>query len=128
MAPKRVGVLALQGDFEAHQLALQRAGAVAVPVRTAADLESLTAGHGLGEIFSKATTTQLKRGEHAVYDVSSIGDGEQKLQAAALMLCWVRLHRRLQRTRGRRSGAAPTCSRRTGRAVARSAGRSGTGG
>jgi len=41
MAPKRVGVLALQGDFEAHQLALQRAGAVAVPVRTAADLESI---------------------------------------------------------------------------------------
>ena len=53
-----------------------------------ADLESLTAGHGLGEIFSKATTTHLKRGQHAVYDVSSIGDGEQKLQAAALMLCW----------------------------------------
>jgi hypothetical protein len=53
-----------------------------------ADLEQLTAGHGLGEIFSKATTTQLVRRQHAVYDVSSIGDGEQKLQAAALMLCW----------------------------------------
>jgi hypothetical protein len=53
-----------------------------------ADLEQLTAGHGLGEIFSKATTTQLIRGGHAVYDVSSIGDGDQKLQAAALMLCW----------------------------------------
>ena len=53
-----------------------------------ADLEQLTAGHGLGEIFSKPTTTQLIRREHAVYDVSSIGDGEKKLQAAALMLCW----------------------------------------
>jgi 5'-phosphate synthase pdxT subunit len=38
---KRVGVLALQGDFEAHRKALERAGAEAVPVRTAADLEGL---------------------------------------------------------------------------------------
>ncbi|MCX6620019.1 MAG: pyridoxal 5'-phosphate synthase glutaminase subunit PdxT [Acidobacteria bacterium] len=38
---KRVGVLALQGDFEAHQQALQRAGAEAVQVRTAAELESV---------------------------------------------------------------------------------------
>jgi 5'-phosphate synthase pdxT subunit len=34
-------VLALQGDFEAHQKALERAGADAVPVRTAAELESV---------------------------------------------------------------------------------------
>lgn len=39
--PKRVGVLALQGDFEAHQKALERAGAEAVPVRTAAELEGV---------------------------------------------------------------------------------------
>src|ERR1700733_14646513 len=38
---KRVGVLALQGDFEAHQRALTRAGAEAVEVRSAADLESV---------------------------------------------------------------------------------------
>ena len=38
---KRVGVLALQGDFEAHERALQRAGADAVEVRTAADLEGV---------------------------------------------------------------------------------------
>jgi len=38
---KRVGVLALQGDFEAHQKALERAGAAAVSVRAAADLDSL---------------------------------------------------------------------------------------
>lgn len=36
-----VGVLALQGDFEAHRGALQRAGAQAREVRTAADFESL---------------------------------------------------------------------------------------
>ena len=39
--PKRVGVLALQGDFEAHRKALERAGAEAVEVRTAAELEGL---------------------------------------------------------------------------------------
>lgn len=37
----RVGVLALQGDFEAHQRALTRAGAEAVEVRSAADLQGV---------------------------------------------------------------------------------------
>lgn len=40
---KRIGVLALQGAFEAHQKAIERAGAVAVPVRTAAELERVDA-------------------------------------------------------------------------------------
>src|ERR1700733_10056275 len=35
---KTVGVLALQGDFEAHRKALERAGARAVDVRTAEQL------------------------------------------------------------------------------------------
>ncbi len=35
---KRVGVLALQGDFDAHRRAVQRAGAEALLVRTATDL------------------------------------------------------------------------------------------
>jgi pyridoxal 5'-phosphate synthase pdxT subunit len=38
---KRVGVLALQGDFEAHERALDRAGAETVEVRSAADLENI---------------------------------------------------------------------------------------
>jgi 5'-phosphate synthase pdxT subunit len=38
---KRVGVLALQGDFEAHRKALDRAGADSVEVRTAAELEDV---------------------------------------------------------------------------------------
>ena len=38
---KRVGVLALQGDFEAHKRALERAGAEAVEVRNAAELDGL---------------------------------------------------------------------------------------
>ncbi len=36
-----IGVLALQGDFEAHRAALERAGAEGREVRTAADLESI---------------------------------------------------------------------------------------
>jgi 5'-phosphate synthase pdxT subunit len=40
-AKKRVGVLALQGDFQAHERALTRAGAEAVEVRSAADLEGV---------------------------------------------------------------------------------------
>jgi pyridoxal 5'-phosphate synthase pdxT subunit len=38
---KRVGVLALQGDFEAHRRALERVGAEAVEVRTAGELEGV---------------------------------------------------------------------------------------
>jgi 5'-phosphate synthase pdxT subunit len=41
MTKKRVGVLALQGDFEAHRKALERAGAEAVEVRTQADLDAV---------------------------------------------------------------------------------------
>ncbi len=40
-ARKKVGVLALQGDFEAHEKALERAGAEAVEVRSSADLAGL---------------------------------------------------------------------------------------
>jgi 5'-phosphate synthase pdxT subunit len=38
---KKVGVLALQGDFEAHEKALARAGAEPVQVRSAADLQQV---------------------------------------------------------------------------------------
>lgn len=38
---EKIGVLALQGDFEAHRKALERAGAEAVEVRTAADLDAI---------------------------------------------------------------------------------------
>jgi 5'-phosphate synthase pdxT subunit len=37
----KIGVLALQGDFEAHRTALERAGAEAVEVRTAAGLDDV---------------------------------------------------------------------------------------
>jgi pyridoxal 5'-phosphate synthase pdxT subunit len=38
---KKIGILSLQGDFEAHGKAAERAGAEVVYVRTAADLEGL---------------------------------------------------------------------------------------
>jgi len=41
MPKAKVGVLALQGDFQAHCRALKRAGAEGVEVRTASDLDSL---------------------------------------------------------------------------------------
>src|SRR5579863_6900441 len=40
-ATKNVGVLALQGDFEAHRKALEHAGANVTEVRTADQLESI---------------------------------------------------------------------------------------
>jgi 5'-phosphate synthase pdxT subunit len=39
--PARIGVLALQGNFDAHAKALARAGADAVEVRTASEIESV---------------------------------------------------------------------------------------
>lgn len=53
---KKVGVLALQGDFAAHQAALERAGAEAVPVR---DAEQLQGVDGL-VIPGGESTTMLK--------------------------------------------------------------------
>jgi 5'-phosphate synthase pdxT subunit len=38
---KKIGVLALQGDFEAHERALARAGAEPVQVRSSADLDQI---------------------------------------------------------------------------------------
>jgi 5'-phosphate synthase pdxT subunit len=38
-AKTRIGVLALQGDFEAHERALERAGAEAIEIRAAQDLD-----------------------------------------------------------------------------------------
>ncbi len=68
---KRVGVLALQGDFEAHTKALARAGAEAVEVRNASELDSLD---GL-VIPGGESTTMLKllRREQLLEPVASFG-------------------------------------------------------
>lgn len=57
---KRVGVLALQGDFEAHERALERAGAEAVQVRTPADLDEV---QGLVIPGGESTTMMKLLGE-----------------------------------------------------------------
>lgn len=41
MAKPKIGVLALQGDFEAHRAALARVGAEGIEIRTASGLESI---------------------------------------------------------------------------------------
>lgn len=68
---KRVGVLALQGDFEAHGKALAAAGAEPVYVRTAADLETLD---GL-VIPGGESTTMLKllRAENLMEPLAEFG-------------------------------------------------------
>ncbi len=57
---KRVGVLALQGDFEAHQKALQRAGAEAVQVRTPEELRQVQ-----GLVIPGGESTTMLRLLHA---------------------------------------------------------------
>jgi hypothetical protein len=53
-----------------------------------ASLIGLTSGGRLGEIFSRQTTTPMRRDRPVVYDVSSIDDSEGDLQAAILLACW----------------------------------------
>jgi pyridoxal 5'-phosphate synthase pdxT subunit len=62
---KRVGVLALQGDFQAHQRALTRAGAEAVEVRSAGDLDGL---EGLVIPGGESTTMMKLLEEEKLFD------------------------------------------------------------
>jgi hypothetical protein len=53
-----------------------------------ATLVGLIGSGRLGEIFSTPTTAPMRRDAPVVFDVSSIGDAENDLQAAALLACW----------------------------------------
>ena len=64
-ARKRVGVLALQGDFEAHGKALERAGAEAVEVRSAAELQGID---GLVIPGGESTTMLKLIGQEALFE------------------------------------------------------------
>jgi pyridoxal 5'-phosphate synthase pdxT subunit len=68
---KRIGVLALQGDFEAHEKALARAGADALEVRSAEQLQELD---GL-IIPGGESTTMLKllNAEHLLEPIRKFG-------------------------------------------------------
>lgn len=65
MAKPRIGVLALQGDFEAHRDALQRAGAESVEIRTASELASID---GLIIPGGESTTMLKLIGEEHLFD------------------------------------------------------------
>ena len=51
-------------------------------------LTALTGSGRVGELFSRATTTPMRRDRPVVFDVSSIDDAQLDLQGAALMACW----------------------------------------
>jgi 5'-phosphate synthase pdxT subunit len=53
----RIGVLAIQGDFDAHVRALERAGALGVPVRREKDLDGLA-----GLILPGGESTTIAKG------------------------------------------------------------------
>ena len=85
---KRVGVLALQGDFEAHERALTRAGAEAVEVRSAADLEGV---EGLVIPGGESTTMMklLERGKPAGAACASLDASIRSLEPARERFCWL---------------------------------------
>jgi 5'-phosphate synthase pdxT subunit len=72
--PKTIGVLALQGDFEAHKRALEKAGANVIEVRKAADLDGLD---GL-VIPGGESTTMLKllREEQLIDSLREFGEAK----------------------------------------------------
>ena len=82
-----IGVLALQGDFEAHLAALARAGVPARPVRTA---EEVRASEGLVIPGGESTTfRKLMEGtgiEEAIREVARRGDAVLGTCAGAILL------------------------------------------
>ena len=53
-----------------------------------ATLVGLTGGGRLGRIFAEPTTTPMRRDVPVAFDVSSIDDAQEDLQAAVLLACW----------------------------------------
>lgn len=53
-----------------------------------ATLVAIVDGGRLGDIFNRPTTVAMDRDRPVVFDVSSIDDNEQDLQAAVLLACW----------------------------------------
>lgn len=53
-----------------------------------ATLSGLIGSSRFGNMFSKHTTTRMRRDSPVVFDVSAIGENNQELQAATLLACW----------------------------------------
>ena len=79
------------GPEELQQVALNRGDWSLYQQETRAleaTLLGLTGGGKLGEIFSHHTTNPMQRDRAVVFDVSSIDETENDLQAAVLLACW----------------------------------------
>lgn len=53
-----------------------------------ATLQGLIGSGRFGDVFSKPTSTPMKRDRPVVFDVSSISENNRELQAAVLLACW----------------------------------------
>lgn len=53
-----------------------------------ATLQGLIGSSRFGDIFSKPTSVSMRRDLPVVFDVSSVGENNQDLQAAILLACW----------------------------------------
>ena len=79
-APDEVRQVALdRGDLDRYRT---------ITENLEASLIGLATGGRLGEVFSRQTTTPMRRDRPVVYNVSSIDDSESDLQAAILLACW----------------------------------------
>src|SRR5580704_14126112 len=83
----RVGVLAVQGDYEAHASALARVGAESVFIRTVADMEGIDAlilpG---GESSTQLQFLQEEKLDHAIKDFAHDGGAILGTCAGAILL------------------------------------------
>ena len=70
----KIGILAIQGDFDAHRKRLEELGAETVLVKTAADLEGLD---GL-VLPGGESTTHMKLLAEEGYDTAVAADGEYR--------------------------------------------------
>ncbi|MDP9027398.1 MAG: ATP/GTP-binding protein, partial [Actinomycetota bacterium] len=53
-----------------------------------ATLQGLIGSSRFGDVFSKPTSTPMMRDRPVVFDVSSVSENNQELQAAILLACW----------------------------------------
>lgn len=78
-APERVRLVSLdRGDLERYR-------EITEPLE--ASLMALLSGR-FGNVFAQATTTPMKMDRSVVFDVHSLLEAEQDLQAAVLLACW----------------------------------------
>lgn len=82
----------IEEGAEAMQEAAQSAGSRKEYRKQTANLLTslriLVKSGGIGELFAQRTTVQMDMDRSVAFDISSIGDNDTELQAAALLVCW----------------------------------------